>query len=224
MLKINYNRNWLFEAVNQMSNKKPVIELLNKLGPLFHSHFAIHPEKDDAVILHYSNKINELKDAFSEGHEIFDEKNAIEITNNQHLKINKEYCICYNYDTIKKESLEQVSYKTVIIKYTNENYWSKLPEEWYNMPSKWWKGYFPYLKPYVLPYLKSRAYIKINKPFMEVEVSAAEKGIPLTIDDILFATRALMWDDCRSVDGGYTILSKSNDILIIEPNIDNWSS
>jgi len=62
---------------------------------------------------------------------------------------------------------------------------------------------------------------------MQVTVSAADKGNDLTIDDILFATRALAMDDTRTVTegyAGYTVLEQRGDTLILEPDIDNFST
>lgn len=48
-------------------------------------------------------------------------------------------------------------------------------------------------------------------------MSTAKKGSPLTIDDILFATRALMRDDTL-VD---KIIQEDARTLVLEPDIDN---
>lgn len=61
-------------------------------------------------------------------------------------------------------------------------------------------------------------------PFNEVHLSAKDKGTFLTIDDILFASRALMADDTRTIDGGYKLLGYENDTLILNTIIDNYSS
>ena len=46
----------------------------------------------------------------------------------------------------------------------------------------------------------------------------------ITIDDILFATRALAWDSSRTIDSGYKILSVDENVLVLEPQMDNWST
>ena len=44
------------------------------------------------------------------------------------------------------------------------------------------------------------------------------------MDDVLFATRALMADDTRDIGGGYTLVSYDAHQLVITPQIDNYST
>ena len=73
------------------------------------------------------------------------------------------------------------------------------------------------------PDLSSRPYIHVIDPFMKVIIDAKEKGSLLTIDDILFATRALSLDATRSYDR-FRILNETLHTLSLEPEMDNWST
>jgi hypothetical protein len=126
----------------------------------------------------------------------------------------------------------KVPYQTVVIKYRRDT-WQGYPKEWYNKRR---------LRRYTLgeikkglnkekyeddeddlPFLNTRKYIKVVYPFMRVEVSAVQKGKALTVDDILFATRALAWDATRSY-FRFTILDSDKETLTLEPYMDNWST
>ncbi len=128
----------------------------------------------------------------------------------------------YDYDTIIKESNMCVEYQTVIVKFNGETskFWNHKPERyWYNEPSK----LFRKTKSSRLPFLNTRNYIKVTDPYMSVQISSKDKGSPITIDDILFATRALCCDETRTINK-YKLIEKTKDTLVIEPKIDNWSS
>jgi len=118
-----------------------------------------------------------------------------------------------------------VNYKKVILKYA-DNYWDEYPsKDWYNHPTKWWKD--DNFKKDLLPFLSTRKYIKVINRFMEIEIDSKIKGFKITYDDILFATRGLAKDDTRTVcnyDDKYSIILNTNDILILEPHIDNYST
>lgn len=198
---------------------------LNKLGPLYHSYFGLHPEDDNRTdIFHYSystnnkQKLEQLIKYFNEGQTILN-RNSNHITLISDIKLNKKYDIKFNYDEIIEESKIIVPYSEVIIKYTQNNWYGEL-REWYNQPSTRWRSFTPFLRPYVLPYLNTRDYITIIEPFMEVRISKER----ISIDDILFATRALMLDDRRIINDGYSILNETPEVLTLEPHMDNFSS
>jgi hypothetical protein len=169
----------------------------------YHSYFGLHPEQGGPYI-ETELEIETLQDV-------------------EHLRKQQEQCggsvgTCEGeLDTIPDDfegyislripytyaiqvAQHNIPYETVVIMYQEDN-WYRKPRVWYNKPSKWWVGYSHYLQPYVLPYLKTRKYLKVNDPFLKVTLSASKKGASLTIDDVLFATRALMCDDTRTVDG-----------------------
>ena len=55
---------------------------------------------------------------------------------------------------------------------------------------------------------------------MKVTIDAREKGSPLTIDDILFATRALSINGGRTYES-FKILDETLHTLTLEPLMDN---
>ena len=71
--------------------------------------------------------------------------------------------------------------------------------------------------------INSKKYIEIIKPFMEIHLHFDIKKEKLTLNDILFATRCLCVDETRTINT-YKILKQTEDILILEPEIDNFSS
>ena len=87
----------------------------------------------------------------------------------------------------------------IILKYT-KNTWYGSPRIWWNSMNKYAQKLSPFYRQFVLPDLSSRPYIHVIDPFMKVIIDAKEKGSLLTIDDILFATRALSLDATRSYD------------------------
>lgn len=117
----------------------------------------------------------------------------------------------------------EVEFDQVVIMYQKDG-WRGYPRKWYNNEKK--------NEPITnrsfskLPPLKTRKNIKVVKPFMKVVVSS-QKGTKITVDDILFATRALALDGTRIIDG-YDFLKmeiiNGKLTLFIEPNIDNFST
>lgn len=116
-------------------------------------------------------------------------------------------------------------WKRVVLKYT-ENDWRGNLRAWYN--SNYSKE--PLIGAKWLPKLDTRKYIVVRELLMCAEVSSESKGESLTIDDVLFANRALSMDPYRTVgednatDHIYNILSDDGDTLTIEPDMDNWST
>lgn len=95
--------------------------------------------------------------------------------------------------------------------------WNQIPtNEWYNKPPRLPTGE-EYIK-YLLPFVNSKSYITVNDPFMQVNLSAEKKGMLLTIDDILFATRTLIEDDKKHATNkyySYSILSAEKGVLTL---------
>ena len=86
------------------------------------------------------------------------------------------------------------------------------PGYWHTKPKDIW---------YKLP-----KYITVNDPFMKVTISEELKGSEITLEDILIATNALAVDQYRTMNhgNGYRIIGEHDDTLILEPDIDNFSS
>lgn len=117
-------------------------------------------------------------------------------------------------ETIELLACMIVPFKTVVLKYPT-NYWRDKPTvEWYNDYK------------FGIKSLKLRPYITVDDPFMQVTISSDKKGWGISIDDILFATRAMASDDsrCLADEYGYRIIFKSDSKLILEPSMDNHST
>lgn len=110
-----------------------------------------------------------------------------------------------------------VPFKTVIVKYRKNEWFGQLTPHW-NSVSKWFGP-----RKTRLPFLSTRPWITVDEPFMQVTLSADKKGSLLTLDDILFATRVLAVDTTRTYDK-FKILSENETTLVLEPEMDNWST
>ena len=71
--------------------------------------------------------------------------------------------------------------------------------------------------------IQSRPYIEVDMDNNTVILWAKEKGSDLTIEDILFGSKGLMVDVYRTIDG-YKIKSMDENMLVLELDIDNWST
>lgn len=131
------------------------------------------------------------------------------ITNFNKTKF-KYYQIKFPKEYIEKEVSTLIPYKRVTI-YGSGG--SIKPTEWYNEKG-YWIG---------LPLLKTRKYIKIIRKFEEVLVDSDIKGSSLTIEDILFSTRALMHRGDRNIEG-YRVVKEGKDDLFLSASIDNNST
>lgn len=68
--------------------------------------------------------------------------------------------------------------------------------------------------------VSARSYIRINVPFNEILLDSTLKGTALTLDDIFFASRALMIDQSRS-SSYYNVVSDDGENLVLYVDIDN---
>lgn len=73
------------------------------------------------------------------------------------------------------------------------------------------------------PPMTDRAYIHITDPYDEVMINSEEKDGPITVDDVLFASRALACDPFRSADE-FGVLSDDGSTILFRVTIDNYSS
>lgn len=177
------------------------IDELTTLGKMYHTGFGFRMEDTDVVINY--------------GHNNYDSENDTEPDDTE-----------ISLAEILERANKTVTYKKVVLKYTDEDYWYRYPaRDWYNEKSSWWKN--AKFQNRLLPFMSTRNYIKIVEKFMNVEIDSRIKGSPITLEDILFASRGLAMDDTRTVcncDGKYKIISSDNDVLVLEPFIDNFSS
>lgn len=187
------------------------VKLLNLLGRCYHGY-----------------------EGFDIGNEIVNDVNDKFLINVLNTKYDKEHYTIdldeyINFETwfLEKESEKEVVYDTVVLKYP-DNYWTygkptliSEPDEiyeWYNECKKEKSN------------INSRSYIKINIMYEKITISSKLKGSPITLEDILFATRGMCLDGWRCVvdidegDGGYKIKERmANSLLVLEPGLDNLS-
>lgn len=91
------------------------------------------------------------------------------------------------------------------------------PLPWYELPVRTTKYNNTLEEP-----LSSRKYIKVTDPYDEVVIKK-KKNVKITLDDILFASRALCCGPDRSI-SEYHILKDSKGVLTLIAEIDNWST
>ena len=196
-----------------------MIFILNKLSRLYNSSLGFNHDYEINEIYSIHNSLL-LIDAFRSKELVFD-WGFVGISNKEYknieqIKYDSSFCIYYDNKILLEEQAKLfVPYKTIIIKYMIQNNWKNNFPIWYNSKiNEWFNGV-------VLSNLETRPYIKVKDIFMEVIVSSLEKGSNLTVDDILFATRAL--SPCQDLyinkGKGYKILSETIDTLILEPDI-----
>jgi hypothetical protein len=121
----------------------------------------------------------------------------------------------------EEDSKIEIEYDTVKIMFEGRarDYWFRMPDEdWYNK-----HNFNPYNNGQGLPTLDTRPYIRVINLYMEVHILKKQKGSPITLDDILFASRGLCMDHSRVIDE-YKILSDNNSTLVLVPTIDNFST
>lgn len=125
-------------------------------------------------------------------------------------------------------------HKKIILRLTppGESAWNELPSptkrtwfddhdvvqkkmDWYELPVRSLKKGKPFVGP-----LSERPYIQVTEPYEEIEIN---KEGPVTIDDILFASRGLCCGPDRSVEE-YRVLSDDGSVLMLQAEIDNWST
>lgn len=178
-----------------LTNPKEICERLTFLGPLYHTYFGFNWNNDEDC------DIIKQDDVYDEENDTYD-------------------TICHNYCDIISKSNEAVPYSSVIIKYKEDD-WFGDRKQWWNYPSTWFTS--DKNKSKALPYLNTKNYITVKEPFMCVKISAKKKGSQITLDDILFATRALALDDTRTYDS-FSVISSTKTTLTLEPEMDNFSS
>jgi len=141
----------------------------------------------------------------------------------KHYDIKKNGYIVFKCWILEKVSKTELVYDTVILKLP-DNYWTyDKPHligetnkiyEWYNHCSEEQNN------------ISSRPYITINIKYEKITISSREKGFPITIEDVLFATRCMCLDEFRCVvdmdQDGYKLKERmGNSLLVLEPGIEN---
>lgn len=197
---------------------KETVKLLNLLGQCYTAfgefdEDEFDDEEEDGVF----NRIK--KDV--------DDEFLMKILNTEYSKKHYDFkpddYISFKSWFLEEKSKIELVYDTVILKLPS-NYWNygkphllaspKKIYEWYNDNSE--EKYN----------ISSRSYIKINIKYEKITISSKEKGSPLTIEDILFATKGMCLDMDRYVvdmdQGGYKLKERmGNSLLVLGPGIEN---
>lgn len=155
-------------------------------------------------------------------------------------KQESEYDVAFNLsETEKFAKNNKLSHKTIIICLDFRSQWDHKPRkvkkthfdnenvvqkrcDWYELPARISKSSFEPNISFVGP-LSERPYIRVVDSYNEVKILSEKKGSQITVDDVLFASRALCGDATRSVDS-YTVLSDNGSTLKLKAEIDNWST
>jgi hypothetical protein len=156
---------------------------------------------------------------FIENGYFYDHKQLIlEKLNRMGPKYHSFWGLDYGYEEDREIEIEYDIVK-IMFEGRSRDYWFRMPnEDWYNK-----HNFNPYNHGQGLPTLDTRPYIRVNNRYMEVHISKQKKGLPITLDDILFASRSLCMDHSRVIDE-YKILSNNNSMLVLVPTIDNFST
>lgn len=181
------------------------IKYLNRLCTFFSGAYG-YTNKGECLLNKSSSIV--IKNALKNNLVNVDDENQHKIKN-----VESGMYVCYSFSEgyLKKRSRRKMNYKKVILR-VDEEMWDGIPEVWYTS-----SNYDENLK---VPPVDSRKWINIVSDFIRVEIDASQKGSKITLDDILFASRCFMIDGYRTV-SKYKILSLDDDVLEIEPIIDN---
>lgn len=194
------------------------LSTLNMLGQTYHSAFGY----DDGTILDRGEPY--CWDTFSDMFYVDEEEKYIVPT---HLNLIKRTCEEYTlrHKTIVLRAFpKKCDFDFAPLTKTNKvcfysksdvaKYWYEFPSETFTVRDKTHT---------LLPALSSRPHIHVTDLFLEITINSEEKGSPITIDDVLFASRGLCWDSTRSIKC-FNILSDNGSRLVLMPDIDNWST
>ncbi len=207
-----------------------IIFYLNVLGPIYHTGFGLNHLEDiietDRLPLPI---ISFALDKDSHFHDILitedgDESTEVVTIDPKNIE-SKQFFIEGLNPHLLELSKKRIFYDEVVIMYKTDT-WFQKPNFLYNEQSRWWtaKKHANLL----VEKLDSRKYIIVNDPFVKITISRKTKGLDISLDDILFATRALSLDDTRTIDGGYELIKfeikDDLSVLYIEPQMDNFST
>ena len=200
--------NNFMELLNKYMKK--ILRTLNFLSPLYLARTGFCPDTK----FYYKNNMNHnkrIQQAIKHGDKVYDNDDNIISDVCKQLLIKKWYIIQYCADKLYNTSLMIIPYKKVTIIHSLTNIIDKYKHgEWYNGKTG---------QKNTLPNVNNKKYIKINEPSKTVDISADIKGSSLTINDLLFATRALMYGSHLTI-RRYKILNEYVESVILEAYID----
>ena len=159
-----------------------------------------------------------------------DDKFLVDVLNTEyqkkHYEIKQNGIITFELWFLEEESKIELVYDKVILKLPAD-YWTGGKPYLLESPNKIYEWYDDCKKEEYN--INSRPYIQINNKYEKITISRKEKGSPITIEDVLFATRGMCLDGSRYVvnmdRGGYKIKERVGDsLLVLEPGIENFES
>lgn len=190
--------NYTLSKINLIISTDYIIFLLNTLGTIYNGRFGFN-RKDPLDNAGYSFAIHyELLVDFIREYKVE----------------NCDKSLHLNYIMVKNISKLYVNFQTVILRYPENS--GGTAKEWYN--SKRVLKRELEFKDDLLPPLNSRSYITVDKPFVQVTISAQTKGSNIIIDDLLFASRALTVIPFSSIASPnyFNLLTQNDKLLILE--------
>lgn len=173
-----------------------VYELLNNLAALYHPLYGFRWNNE----LYY--EYDEAVKALQNGEKLYSK--GILIISKDELNPSKFYLYLPNEDYKQLEQLATtiMPYNKIIL--INKRGVYGLTEPWYEES-----------KVKEFPPLNTKPYIIVNEMYKKITIDAKLKKLPITIDDVLFASRALAGKyDVKDDNPSFTIY-KNNDILIL---------
>jgi hypothetical protein len=142
----------------------------------------------------------------------------------EHYDILPDDYIRFKIWFLEEQADTELVYDTVILKFPAD-YWVNGKPHLLSSPNKVYEWHNDNKDENLN--LRSRSYIKVNIKYEKITISAKEKGSPLTIEDVLFATKGMCLDGNRYVvdadQGGYKIKGRmGNSLFVLEPGIENY--
>lgn len=195
---------------------------LNALCNVYHSGFGY--DREDAL-LDEPNSLSTLKTQFDWIEEVENPDDDTEVTYKLDTKKAKECAINYHlgHDRIvirlrnEGKSGWRSKPDNVVRTYFDKSDIVTTPVPWYELPKRSFKK-----KEFEGPF-SDRHYMQVIDFYDEVAISKNIKGSDITIDDILFASRALCIGADRCV-FSYAVLYDDGKTLKLKADIDNWST
>ena len=168
---------------------------------------------------------------FDEDNEVIsniEDKFLIDILNTEypekHYEIKENNSINFKSWFLEQESKTEIVYDTVIL-VLPDTYWIHGKPHLLDSPDKIHEWYNHCTEEKYN--MNSRPYITINIKYEKITISCKEKGSPITIEDVLFATRGMCLDGGVYVadmnQGGYKLKERmGNSLFVLEPRINNF--
>jgi hypothetical protein len=206
---------------------KRIIKILNILGPIYYGGTGIQYASYDCYVDDFTRLKHDIKKNRVTVKHYDEVLEHTDICNDDDCEVDIEYKKSY----IDKLMGFKSSFDKIIVTYTNNGWYGNL-EPWYNFENDtrratFWSGMrydiTDKCPKNALPKLSSRKYITIVDFLMKIKIQKSKKKSSITIDDILFATRGLMLDSTRSI-FRYKVLNVTDKTLVLEPEIDNYST